>query len=682
MKSLHIVAPVLALVLFLSPFALEAAKTEIPDLRIVGVTDKTPTSYAVGDEITFTLKLAGVKELSGPMTLRWNIWGDGGFAESGEVPAALDKPLVLKAKATKPGSFRVYAGLFDANGPVTSPDRGKARKVQWFGGAGVAWEKLERAPEPADFDAFWAKQKARLAAEPLKVTRKQVASAPHDTVNDCWEISIACPGGRDLHGYLTIPKTWKDGKKFDYAEVVTCSLGLHRPQKPHIGTQSICLNINSAGQLVGAKESDWKAYDKTLKGADGKYRMFDDAVNAKPEDSEFLAIALRLMRAFEFLKTLPEWSGRTLGVWGEGMQAVYGAALVEGMNGVVSASTAFPADFSGPSFGRMSAESQPLAWRPELGYFDPVNLAKRVPATCKVKFENVYLGAFPPVPAAIDAVYRNLKGPKSIQFVQGTRPGSFTARAEDAVTFSSEPTAWKEVWRDDFEGPALNEKDWSRIGPGRSDWNRHMSERPDLVELKDGKLVLWGKRNSDTNADPRPFLTGGVWTKHKRLFSRGRIEVCAKFEDHQKGAWPAFWTVGDAASGDKRGWPWNGEIDIVERLNGDDFVYHTAHSAWTVKKGQGKNPPQGGKGKIRQGEYNVFGLEIAPDALIWFVNGQETFRYPRTGADELQWPFEIPQHLKLDQQLGGKWVGEVAVETLPVATYVDWVRYLVPEEGR
>lgn len=102
----------------------------------------------------------------------------------------------------------------------------------------------------------------------------------------------------------------------------------------------------------------------------------------------------------------------------------------------------------------------------------------------------------------------------------------------------------------------------------------------------------------------------------------------------------------------------------------------------TVKKGQGKNPPQGGKGKIRQGEYNVFGLEIAPDALIWFVNGQETFRYPRTGADELQWPFEIPQHLKLDQQLGGKWVGEVAVETLPVATYVDWVRYLVPEERK
>lgn len=239
---------------------------------------------------------------------------------------------------------------------------------------------------------------------------------------------------------------------------------------------------------------------------------------------------------------------------------------------------------------------------------------------------------------------------------------------------------WKEVWRDDFDGPTLNERDWSRIGPGKSDWNRQMSVRPDLVELKDGNLVLWGKLNVDTNADPRPFLTGGVWTKGKRLFSRGRIEIRAKFEDHQRGAWPAFWTVGDKASGDARGWPWNGEIDIVERLNGDAFVYQTAHSAWTEGKDGGRNPPQGGKAPIRLGEYNLFALEIASDALVWYVNGQETFRYPRTGVSPLQWPFDVPQHLKLDQQLGGKWVGKVDPATLPVATYVDYVRYLVPED--
>ncbi|MBR3925105.1 MAG: hypothetical protein IKJ45_18455, partial [Kiritimatiellae bacterium] len=227
MKKIHSLA-VLSAVSILSLSLSAAGGAEIPDLRIVGATDKHPLAYVTGDEVTFTISLSGVSALPGPMKFKWNIWGDGGFEKNGEEPAELGKPLVLKVKAEKPGSFRVYAGLFDAKGvQVRSPENGKVRKLQWFGGAVVDSAKLPRAPEPADFDKFWSAQKARLAAEPLKVTRRQVKPAPHDDVNDCWAIDIACPGGRDLHGYLTMPKTWKDGKKFTYAEVVTCALGLH-----------------------------------------------------------------------------------------------------------------------------------------------------------------------------------------------------------------------------------------------------------------------------------------------------------------------------------------------------------------------------------------------------------------------------------------------------------------------
>ena len=421
-------------VLFVSLSLAAAGWVEVPDLRIVGTTDKSPLAYTVGDEVTFTISLTGVSSLPSPMKFKWNVWGDNGYAKNGEEPAEIGKPLVLKMKAEKPGSFRVFAGLVDAKGVlVRSPDSGKSRKIQWFGGAIVDSAKLPRAPEPADFDKFWSAQKARLAAEPLKVTRRQVKPAPHDNVNDCWAIDIACPGGRDLHGYLTIPKTWKDGKKFVYAEVVTCALGLHSMQRPHIGTQGICLNISASGQLVEVDEKTWKAYNEKLKGPSGRYLMYDDETNANPEKSEFLAMAFRLMRGYQFLKTLPEWTGEQLGAWGEGLQAIYVAALVDGVNFVTSAHSAFPADFSGPSFGRMGVESQPLNWRPELGYFDPVNLARRVPKTCSVNIENVYLGGYPPVPAAIDAIYRNLRGPKSIKFVQGTRPGSFQPRPEDVI---------------------------------------------------------------------------------------------------------------------------------------------------------------------------------------------------------------------------------------------------------
>ena len=229
---------------------------------------------------------------------------------------------------------------------------------------------------------------------------------------------------------------------------------------------------------------------------------------------------------------------------------------------------------------------------------------------------------------------------------------------------------------DDFEGP-LDTNVWSRLGPGRSPWNKHMSTRPDLIEMRDGCLVLVGTVNADTNADPRPYLTGGVWNQKgpaNTKMTYGRVEIRAKFED-AKGAWPAFWMLTDVKDAQGRGWPWSGEIDIVERLNADPFVHQTAHTGWTYSKGRAGAPRQGGKGAIRQGEFNVYGLERTPTALIWSVNGVETFRYEKTDCgDADQWPFTTPFYFLLDMQLGGNWVGEIDPKTLPVRTWIDWIR--------
>ena len=233
------------------------------------------------------------------------------------------------------------------------------------------------------------------------------------------------------------------------------------------------------------------------------------------------------------------------------------------------------------------------------------------------------------------------------------------------------------VWADEFDGP-LDTNIWQRIpGPGGSDWDRHMSLRPDLVEMRDGCLVLVGVANHDTAADPRPFLTGGIWNKNgpeKTTMTYGLVEIRAKFED-ARGAWPAFWMLPRSRDAQGRGWPWNGEIDIIERLNGDDFVYQTAHTGWTYVKRHGSEPPHGGKGPIRKGEFNVFGLERTPNALVWYVNGKETFRYEKTNSgDPDQWPFTTPFYFLLDMQLGGKWVGQVQAEDLPVRTWIDYIR--------
>ena len=251
----------------------------------------------------------------------------------------------------------------------------------------------------------------------------------------------------------------------------------------------------------------------------------------------------------------------------------------------------------------------------------------------------------------------------------------FAAAAAFLVPALEAGAARKLLWSDEFNGSELDTNRWERCVKGKCDWSRHMSDRKDLVEVKDGSLVLWGVANRDTAADPRPCLTGGVQSRHKGLMGIGKVEIRVKFEDHQKGAWPALWMLADARDEKGRGWPWTGEIDIVERLNGDPFVYQTVHSGWTIDKKHGKEPPHGGKGAIRNGDWNVYGLEVSKEALVWSVNGEETFRYPRTDCgDPDQWPFGTPFYFLLDMQLGGKWVGSVDIATLPVKMCIDWIR--------
>ena len=231
---------------------------------------------------------------------------------------------------------------------------------------------------------------------------------------------------------------------------------------------------------------------------------------------------------------------------------------------------------------------------------------------------------------------------------------------------------WKLVWQDDFNGTTIDSTKWSKIPKGGSDWNKHMSSDPACYGQSDGKLYLKGIKNPDTLTDPRPYLTGGLYTKGKFAYQYGKIEIHAKLECAQ-GAWPAMWML---AEKDKYGrYPNNGEIDIMEHLNSDKIIYQTTHSHYTLNLKQKDNPPHSGTAKLDIDSFNTFGLEWYPDKLVFTLNGVETFRYPRiAGVDPSQWPYDQPFYVMIDQQLGGSWVGKVNPDQLPVQMIVDWVR--------
>ena len=94
-------------------------------------------------------------------------------------------------------------------------------------------------------------------------------------------------------------------------------------------------------------------------------------------------------------------------------------------------------------------------------------------------------------------------------------------------------TDWKLVWTEDFKGNTIDENVWSRIGKGESDWNDMMSLRPDLAYIEDGQLVLLGKENDHSGTDTTPFVTGGIWSSHKKSFRLARFEIRARFNNVQ-----------------------------------------------------------------------------------------------------------------------------------------------------
>ena len=244
------------------------------------------------------------------------------------------------------------------------------------------------------------------------------------------------------------------------------------------------------------------------------------------------------------------------------------------------------------------------------------------------------------------------------------------------LTVSAPPLAAKGklVWQDEFDGGTLDATRWSPCPRGPSDWNRKMSNAPGLIEVKDGLLRLHGVVNPDRSKDPSDFLTGGVTSTGKFQFLRGRIEVRARFKSAQ-GAWPAIWLL----ASDVR-WPSGGEVDLMEHLNFDDFVHHSVHTPYTLDP---KTPRPAGNSrtaKVERDAFNLYGLDWTDDHMQFLVNGAKTFTYPRDATKGPgQWPFQVPQHVKLSMQIGGKWVGEPNPLHYPAFMEIDWVRVYAPE---
>ncbi|MBR9997896.1 MAG: glycoside hydrolase family 16 protein [Cyclobacteriaceae bacterium] len=246
---------------------------------------------------------------------------------------------------------------------------------------------------------------------------------------------------------------------------------------------------------------------------------------------------------------------------------------------------------------------------------------------------------------------------------------------------------WELVWEENFDMGFLDTTRWTRIGLFTSpqwkvpveNWRdvdncfRYITATDErVVQFDDENIFLKGIVNPDSlTGDPRPYLTGGIYSWNKFAFQYGRIEIRAKL-DPAFGAWPAIWMLSE-----KQIYPdqHNGEMDIMERLNHDDYAYQTTHNHFTITLKQ-VVPKKSATSSINPDDYNVYSVSWYPDRLVYAINGVKSYEYPKVpGAGTYQWPFDQPFYLLIDQQLEGSWPGLITnPEELPIDMTVDWVR--------
>ena len=404
-----------------------------PYLR--GATDRDPLSYAVGEDIVFTVSLEGAPAFPDGVSAAWRRSGDDGVEEKGSWDGRA--PLTVKTKLGRAGFVRLtVAPRHAANGRPWRPE-GSGVDVFFDGGAGADVKSLVQSkPEPKDFDEFWKSCRGELDAVPVEADLEEIPS-PADGVR-LYKVRVTCPGGTGFTtGYLSVPaggeKVAASASFFGYQ--YSWTKGAYMPPSS-VPTKEMRFFVSAHGYELGRDGAYYESVRKAA-GSNGFGHGFDPEQNAKPGTCYFHGMALRVMRALEYLKTRPEWNGRDLAVAGGSqgsLQAMWCAAFVPG---VTEAQIFIPwlCDVGGTTDGRNHGDWFPQ-WAPGLDYFDQVNVAKRVPGTCRVVISRIGLGDYIAPPCGAAMMYRSLKCPKSAVWMQGSTHGY--------VPPNPQKIAWKE----------------------------------------------------------------------------------------------------------------------------------------------------------------------------------------------------------------------------------------------
>lgn len=374
--------------------------------NIVITPDKENWLYTTQEEAVFKIEVFNDGKLMKNAVINYELGPEYFPTDKKENVTLPDGQLTLRSKMDIPGFLRCRVTI-NING----------RSIYSLATVGYEPEKIEPTSiDPADFDDFWENAIAEARKTPLdpKLTLLENLSTPTKNV---YEVSFQNDRADSrIYGILSIPK---GGKKYP-ALLSVPGAGIRPYSGYNQGDEVITLQIGIHGIPVTLEQ---EVYNNLNRGALRDYQ----SINKNDRDAHYYKrVYVGCVRAVDYIFTLPEFDGSTIGVTGGsqgGALSIITAALD---NRIKFLAAFYPAlcDPNGYLNGRAggwphyfrSASPKPNEVE-TLSYYDVVNFAKRldVPGWYSWGFNDTTCP-----PTSMYAAYNTITAPKELDIYKET----------------------------------------------------------------------------------------------------------------------------------------------------------------------------------------------------------------------------------------------------------------------
>lgn len=360
----------------------------------VGTTDKDAIAYGLGEEMHFTVSLYADEALASCAKFQYILKADDGREVETGYADGKTGVFTLTTKLDVPGFVNLQVIACNQSGQAIGG-------VDYFkGGAGADIGNIKKAvAEPADFDAFWKSEVAKLDGTAPDLLEAREVTSP-DSAFTVYAIKIRfCAQniwGNYVSGYLSVPKNAK--KEALALNVVYMGAGIFDVEK--VCTKRSATLVVSAHSIELGRDSSY--YGGLMNGRLKDYMNY--AGSATRGVVYFREMLLRDVQALRFMKQYFGESGadeRFAGLWNTkkgvilsggsqgGFQAVAVAALEPADIPQININYPWMCDVGGcGANGRMASTFMPN-YTPALEYYDTVNFGKRLKCTVVLSQEGL-----------------------------------------------------------------------------------------------------------------------------------------------------------------------------------------------------------------------------------------------------------------------------------------------------